>query len=290
MARLTDDDKDVAMIPQKEDVLGWRSRRGSVWADLQPLLDRLFAPFEDILTNRVLRDDICNVLDVGCGTGASTLAFARRLTATGGCTGIDISPPMLDIARSRATAEALDNAHFIEGDAQRFDFGQHRFDAAVSRFGVMFFDQPERAFANIRRAVRGNGTLTSVVWRGATDNPFMVAGERAAAPLLGWADQPDTNAPGQFAFADATRVDPILRAAGWTKIRLSPIEVPCQLTRAELGIYVRRMGRVGLALADLDPDLRNRVEEALDDAVAPFVTGDIARFDAACWLVEAQAA
>lgn len=278
------------MIRQEREGLGWNARRGGVWADLQPLLDRLFSPFEDILTDASVTSGVRDVLDIGCGTGATTLAIAARLASHGHCTGIDISRSLLDVARTRATTAGLGNARFIEGDAQGFDFPRHAYDIATSRFGVMFFGDPVCAFANIRHAVRPNGALACIVWRSEADNPFMVAAERAAAPILRWTDQAAPNAPGQFAFADAARVERMLRTAGWCTVDIIPIDVPCSLPRADLAIYVRRMGRVGMTLPDLDQDSRMEVEKALDDAFARFVVNDVARFDSACWFVRARAA
>ena len=277
------------MIPQERTGLAWKERRGSVWAELQPLLDRLFSPFEEMMMNASITSGVCDVLDVGCGTGATTMAFAARLAPHGRCTGIDISGPMLDVARSRATATGLDNARFIKGDAQCFEMPHQAFDAAISRFGVMFFGDPVRAFANIRHAVRSNGTLTCVVWRSEAENPFMIAAERAAAPILGWANHAAPDAPGQFAFADAARVERILRTAGWCTVAIRPVDVPCSLSKADLAIYARSMGRVGMILPDLDQTLREQVEKVLDDAFAHIVVDDVARFDSACWLVHAVA-
>lgn len=287
MARITSVHKDRRWSGKVNKEPVWNARRGHAWADLQPLLDRLFLPFGEIIIDATLTDRIRDVLDIGCGTGATTLAFARRRGA-GRCTGIDVSLPLLNVARRRAEAEGLANAQFLEGDAQRHHFAPHTFDAVISRFGVMFFDDPTSAFANIRGAIRPAGTLTGVVWRSRSENPFMMAGELAAAPLLGWTAPADPDALGQFAFADAARVEKILRDAGWDAIDISPIDVPCRLPAGDLSTYVRRMGRVGMTLPDLEEGLRATVEVALDEAFAGFVTDGAASFDCACWLVRAR--
>lgn len=148
------------MTRHKESGLAWNTRRGSAWVDLQPMLDRLFLPFEHILANAVMAEDPGPILDIGCGTGATTLSIAKSLALQGECTGIDVSEPMLNHARQRAVAEGVANALFVAGDAQRHRFTADAFDAAASRFGVMFFDDPTAAFANIGKAVRPGGALT----------------------------------------------------------------------------------------------------------------------------------
>lgn len=271
--------------------LGWDQQRGNVWVDLQPMLDRLFLPFERMLVDAVTTGSAQAVLDIGCGTGAITLALADRLGPSAHCTGVDVSEAMLDHARQRALATGAHNARFIAGDAQRHRFPPGTFDAMVSRFGVMFFDDPVAAFANIGAAMRSGGTMTCMVWRSREENPFMTAAERAAGPLLGWKDAPEANseAPGQFAFANATHVSRILAAAGWRDVDITPTDVACNLTAGDLITYTRRMGRVGAVLPDLDDVLRANVIAKLDAAFAGFIVEGHAAFNAACWIIRAKA-
>jgi SAM-dependent methyltransferase len=270
--------------------LGWNKQRGNVWVDLQPTLDRLFLPFERMLVDNVTTEPAQEVLDIGCGTGAITLALADRLGPSAHCTGVDVSEAMLDHARQRALATGAHNVRFIAGDAQRHRFPPGTFDAVVSRFGIMFFDDPIAAFTNIGAAVRTAGTMTCMVWRGREENPFMTAAERAAGPLLGWKDEPEAKpkAPGQFAFADATHVSRILTAAGWSDIDITPTDLACSLTEGDLITYSRRMGRVGAILSDLDDALRKDVIAELDAAFAAFLVEGHAAFDAACWIIRAK--
>ena len=276
------------MDEQASDPAGWTAGRGDTWAELQPLLDRLFLPFEPVLLDAVAAQGARQVLDIGCGAGATSLAIARQLGERGHCTGIDISPALVARARDRAADAGLDNARFLCADAQRQDFAPDFYDAILSRFGVMFFDDPVAAFANIARATRPGGTLACIVWRSPDDNPFMAAADRAAADILGPQPAPDPHAPGQFAFADQGRVRTILDAAGWTAIDIQPIAIGCKLSPDDLRLYTRRMGRVGTILPALPAAQRLRLETALDAAFAPFLIGDVARFDAACWLVRAR--
>jgi SAM-dependent methyltransferase len=228
------------------------------------------------------------VLDVGCGTGSTTLAFARRVGANGRSVGVDISAPMLTLARERAERERLP-ATFVCADAQVHAFEPESFDAIVSRFGVMFFDDSVRAFANVRGAARAGAELRFVAWRSAADNPFMTAAERAVAPFLPNLPARDPDAPGQFAFADGGRVRRILEASGWTEIDVAPIDVVCSLPEQDLERYLTRVGPIGRVLQEADERTRARIIEALRPAFAPYVDGADVRFTGACWMVTARA-
>ena len=194
----------------------WNGRGGRAWVDLQEVLDQLFKPFEDLLVEEVRAASAHRVLDVGCGTGSTTLAAARRLGAKGHCTGVDISEPLIAVARARAEREG-EPASFILADAQTHAFEPASFDMIISRFGVMFFDNPVVAFANLRRAAMDDVKLRCIAWRSAAENPFMTTAERAAARLLPNIPARRPDAPGQFSFADRHRVASILQESGWAE-------------------------------------------------------------------------
>jgi SAM-dependent methyltransferase len=254
----------------------------------QALLDSSFVNFETLLVEQVARAGARRVLDVGCGSGATTLAIARHLGATGACIGIDISDPLVELARQRAARDGV-RAEFLLGDAQTHEFTGEPYDMVVSRFGVMFFEDPVAAFANLRGALRAGGALRAATFRAPAENPFMTTAERAAAPLLPDVPPRRPDAPGQFAFADRARVKGILSAAGWSAIELVPIDVPCAFPASELTGYFTRLGPVAPVLRTADDATRARVIEMLRAAFAPFVHGAEVRFDAACWLINATA-
>ena len=262
----------------------WNGRSGLAWVDAQEVLDNLFTPFENKLVEEVVAGGRHQVLDVGCGTGATTLAVARRLGNAGRCVGIDISEPMLAVARVRAERENV-AATFICANAQTHVFEPTSFDLIISRFGVMFFDEPVRAFANLRRALKSGGELRAIAWRSPAENPFMTAAERAAAPLLPNLPPRRPDAPGQFAFADAERVRRILQESGWTDIDVQPFDVECVMPEAALNLYITRIGPVSMVLQDADDATRTRVAQAVRAAFEPYVRGGKARFTAACWLL-----
>ena len=264
----------------------WNGAAGRAWVDAQHVLDRLFAPFEDLLVEAVRATLARSVLDVGCGTGSTTLAVARALGSAGRCLGIDLSEPMITLARARAATERIP-AEFVLADAQGHPFEPASVDLIISRFGVMFFADPVQAFSNLRRAARAGAQLRIIVWRTGAENPFMTTAERAAAPLLPNMPPRRPDGPGQFAFGDRDRVHAILHESGWTGIDIQRLDVACTLAKQDLLLYVTRLGPVGLILQDADEETRARVAETIRGAFDPYVHGDEVRFTAACWMVTA---
>jgi ubiquinone/menaquinone biosynthesis C-methylase UbiE len=279
---------DVARQTDDEQEKLWNGVAGRGWVEAQELLDRLFKPFEHLLVEAVSAASARRVLDVGCGTGSTTLAVARLLGANGRSTGIDISDPMLAAARARAEREGAP-ASFIRANAQTHAFEPASFDMIISRFGVMFFDDSVRAFANLRRAARDDAGLRFIAWRSAVENPFMTTAERAAAPLLPNLPARRPDAPGQFAFAEQRRVWRILEESGWAGIEIRPIDVACTLPEQELVRNVSRLGPLGRILHETDEQTRKEVLEAVRAAFDPYVHGAEVRFTAACWMVSARA-
>jgi ubiquinone/menaquinone biosynthesis C-methylase UbiE len=266
----------------------WNGRAGRAWVEAQDLLDQVFQPFEDMLVEAVFAGSGGRVLDVGCGTGSTTVAVARRLGAKGRCTGIDISEPMIAAARARAERESTP-ASFIHANAQIHAFEPASFDMIISRFGVMFFEDSVRAFANLRRAATDDAAFRFIAFRSAAENPFMTTAERAAAPVLPNLPARRPDAPGQFAFADRRRAYSILEESGWTEIDIRPVDVACTFPEKELVRYLTRLGPVGLVLQDADDRTRSQVVETVRPAFDPSVHGAEVRFTAACWMVGARA-
>ena len=265
----------------------WNGAAGHAWVQAQALLDRLFEPFERRMAEAVAQAPARRVLDVGCGTGSTTLACARVAAEGEGCLGVDISEPMIGLARERAAAVGS-GARFLCADAQRHPFAPGEFDMIVSRFGVMFFDDPVAAFANLRSAATHGAALCCFAWRHPDENPFMTTAERAAAPVLPNLPVRAQGGPGQFAFADAAKVKSILEAAGWWAVSIEPIDVACRMTEAELMRYLALMGPVGATLQQADAATRERVLAVLREAFDPFVQDGEASFTAACWDIRAS--
>jgi SAM-dependent methyltransferase len=265
----------------------WNGSAGRAWIEVQPLLDEILEPFEDLLVQAVATRSAHRVLDVGCGTGATTLAVARLLGVNGEVVGVDISEPMIGVARARA-AHDDSTATFICADAQTCPFEPASFDMMISRFGVMFFENPVSAFANLRRAATDDAELCLLAWRGPAENPFMTTAERAAAPLLPNIPAREPDAPGQFAFANSGRVARILEESGWADIDIQPADVPCSFAEKELVHYFTQLGPLARVLHEADEATRARIIETVRAAFIPCVHGDEIRFNAACWKISAR--
>ena len=263
----------------------WNGAAGEAWVEAQQLLDRMFEPFELLLAREAAASNARSVLDVGCGTGATTLAI---VAATGGeAMGVDISRPMIALAEARSR-RADSKARFVVADAQTHVFPDAHYDRIVSRFGVMFFSDPVAAFTNLRRAAIAGASLQCIAFRSAAENPFMTAAERAAAPLLPDLPARKPEGPGQFALADSAFVRHVLEAAGWKSIAIQPLDMVCTMPASALDQYLTRLGPVGLILRNADENTKARVLAAVHAAFAPWVHGDEIRFDAACWDIQAS--
>lgn len=201
----------------------WSSEAGQVWVSHQDEFDTLLQQaLEAVLQHAAPRPGE-SVLDVGCGTGASSLRLSDMVGDAGRVIAVDIAPPLLNRARTRAGARA--NLRFEHGDAQTHPFDPASADLVFSRFGVMFFADPLAAFANLRRAARPGGRLAMICWQGAPDNPWFMVPMQAAMDRLGKPEPIDPHAPGPMAFKDTDRVTGLLSAAGWQKAKGTPVEV-----------------------------------------------------------------
>jgi SAM-dependent methyltransferase len=277
-------------IDEGEQAQLWNGVGAKGWVELEGLMDRLFRPVEEVLVEAVVAAAPpagARVLDVGCGTGATTVAIARTLGPGASCTGLDVSEPMLGAARARAAREGLD-VRFVRADAQRHVVDPGGVDVVASRFGVMFFDDPVAAFANLRRATADGGSLRAVVWRSAEDNPFMSVADEAAATVVEVPPRP-VEGPGAFALADPDGTRALLGRAGWSAVELTPLDLDCSMPEADLPDYATRIGPLGRALAEADDATRQRAAEVAVPAYERFVRAGRVHLPVACWLVRATA-
>jgi SAM-dependent methyltransferase len=195
----------------------WDGADGEYWATHHQEYERLLGVFDDVLVDAA---------DIGCGTGATTRALATR-AVEGSVLGLDLSGPMLTIAREAAIRAGLGDVDFVQGDAQVHAFDPSSFDVAVSRMGSMFFGDPAAAFANIGRALRPGGRLALTVWQTEAANDWLTALDRALGepPADNSGDEP-AYAPGPFSLADPTLSRSLLEGAGFVDVSIHPLDIP----------------------------------------------------------------
>lgn len=211
-----------------EQAKAWNGDEGEDWVRNAPRYERSGVRHRPHLISSDNLQPGDQVLDIGCGTGRSTIE-AARFVGSGSALGVDLSGPMLAYARERAVAEKVTNATFLQADAQIHPFEPAAFDAAISETGAMFFGDPVAAFANIAAALRPDGRLALFVWRELDRNEWLVA-IRGAVALGRDLPQPPPDAPGHpFSLADPDRVRSILGAAGFERIAFDPIDEPMDL-------------------------------------------------------------
>jgi SAM-dependent methyltransferase len=265
----------------------WNGRAGQTWAQLQTLMDRQLEPL-GLEAQRVLNPKPGErLIDIGCGSGQTTLALAQAVGPQGSVLGLDLSRPMLDVAEKRAEAAGLP-ATFAARDVQTAQWDQ-AYDGAYSRFGVMFFADPGAAFANIRKALKPGGRLAFVCWRPYDQNPWMAEPLKAAEAFLPPSPPSDPTAPGPFAFADPERVRGILAGAGFVDVEIAPFDTGVGSGDLEDAMLVaQRIGPLGAAIRE-NPEAAPKVLEAVRPVLETYVQPDgRVLMPAAVWIVSAK--
>lgn len=265
----------------------WNTRGGGTWVRFQDALDRQIEPLGLAAMKTLKPEKGERILDIGCGCGQTSLDLASRVGGTGSVLGVDISKPMLEVARQRPLPARDSHVTFELRDAQSDDLGQERFDAVFSRFGVMFFSDPVAAFANIRKSLKPTGRLTFVCWRPLKQNPWMQAPLEVALPLLPPMAPPDPTAPGPFAFADAGRVELILTAAGFGSVKVSAFDTAIGGGDLEQTLELAlNLGPLGAALRE-NPERAEMVVGVVRDLLSKYATPNGVLMPAAVWIVAA---
>jgi SAM-dependent methyltransferase len=269
----------------------WNGPGGQRWANRQALQDVLLRPVADILIDRAKPKAGERVLDVGCGSGATTIAFARKVAPSGLAFGVDVSAPML--AQAKASAPKELPIDFALADATVYPFDPASFDLLASRFGVMFFADPALSFTNMRKALRPSGRLAFICWREPKENPFFMAPLQAVYKHVPKLPPQGPEDPGPFAFASEQRVRRILGAAGFTGVEMEPhnlaldVAIGRGLEAAVQGAF--EIGPASRALEGHPPEIRAAATNSVREALATFVKGDTVPLPASIWIVTARA-
>lgn len=275
-------------IANTDQAAAWDGEEGARWTANAERYEASSRRLWERFREAVEIPEAATILDVGCGPGSSTLDAARA-ASSGSALGVDLSAEMLAYARDRAEREGLRNVRFEQADAQVHPFEPDSIDLCLSRFGVMFFNDPVAAFANLARAVRPGGSLALLVWR--------------ELPMNGWASEfwsalafgrtlpaPPPEAPGPFSFADPVRVRAILERGGFRGVTFDPIDEPFEAGRDvdHAFEHIRTLGVVRALTAGLDEAQRPAVDDAIREVLVKHETAEGIMLPAAAWVIRAE--
>ncbi len=270
----------------------WNAKAADTWTALQDRTDALFAGLTHAAIDRLApRPGDC-ALDIGCGCGATVLDLARRVGEQGKVLGLDVSAAMVARARERISAAGLINAEVELRDAASIKLLPVTADLVFSRFGVMFFADPTAAFMRLREVMKPGGRMLFVAWRRLDENPWFAIPLEAGRPLLPEQPHPEPGLPGPFAFADRDRVTALLTKAGWRDISVTREDVELRLAGQgsldDAAHLAMSIGPLARALGGADPVLREKVGEAVRQALAPYDTLGGIKLGASVWFVSAR--
>lgn len=268
-----------------EQASDWDGEDGEFWATYHQEYERLLEVFDATLVEAVEVGSSDRCLDIGCGTGATTRALAAR-AVDGSVLGLDLSGPMLVIAREGAGRAAIRNVGFVQGDAQVYPFHPAYFDVAVSRMGTMFFGDPATAFANICHALRPGGRLALSVWQAVAANRWITAIDAALAEPA--PEEPEDEragyTPGPFSLADPCFVRSLLERAGFVDVAVDGLDLPLAF-----GTVHDAQAFLETWMGDhLDDDGRVHASESLHRLLVENATDDGVFLQSATWLVTAR--
>lgn len=273
------------MSENAEQIEHWNGEGGQRWVQAQARMDALLAPLTAVLLERAAPRAGERVLDVGCGCGETSVVLAERGAEV---LGVDVSEPMLGRARERV--DGRPGVRFVQADAAAHPFPAASFDLVLSRFGVMFFADPVRAFTNLRQGHADDGRLCVLCWQAPTENPWFVLPAQALRPFMPEAPPPDPHAPGPFAFADPRRVTGILQAAGYRDVATESLRMPLRYADDLDGALamVTEIGPAARVLPTLPADVRPAALAAVREVLRAGVRPEGVMFDAGCWIVTAR--
>lgn len=269
----------------------WNETAGPKWVEMNTILDVQIGTFGLDMLDAACLSAGRRVIDVGCGCGATSLEAAKRVGREGRVLGLDISGPMLARARERAAGEGLSNTEFVQGDAQVYGLEAGAYDAVVSRFGVMFFEDSVAAFANLGKGLRDGGRLAFACWKSPLENPWMTVPMAAVAPLMEMPAPVGEDEPGPFRFADDARLRGILEEAGYTDIAIEPsvrvMQVGGGMDLSQSVDFYFEIGPLSRILADASAEKKEEVRAALIAAMEPYRTDEGVMLEGATWIVSA---
>ena len=205
----------------------WNEAPGQSWVVNDSAMNERLQTISDILFEGLDATGCNNGLDIGCGAGSTTRRLAAIMGNQARVTGLDISEKLLALARSHPESVGKD---FLQADAQSCKFEPEGFDLAISRFGVMFFENPFKAFQNIKSAVQKGREMRFVCWAPISANDFFLSPLNTVVDITGVSFAEPGKEPGPLAFSDRTYLSSILKNAEFSSINIDIIKTSISTT------------------------------------------------------------
>lgn len=270
----------------------WSGSSGDIWArrwrDTDRALGEVGAALDDAIAAAAPAWPF-RALDVGCGPGTTSLSLAAR-RPDASILGCDLSQALVAVARERAGGQP--NVRFVAEDAEAAASGHGPFELFFSRHGVMFFDDPVRAFRTLRGAAAPGARLIFSCFRSWDANPWAseLSSAAAGAPV-----DPPGREPSGFAFADPDYVGDILQGSGWGNLDPRPLDFDYQAGSgpdafAEALDFLAELGPASRITRDLAGDARDKAVERMGEVVGRYEKGGRILFPGAAWIWTATAA
>ena len=268
----------------------WNSTMGHAWVSQQAVISDVFTSVTSVSLVAAAAKQGEHVIDIGCGPGDTLLAFARAVGPSGDALGVDVSVPMPEFARHRAAEAGLANVTCALADATTYAFEPRRANLVYSRFGMMFFDDPIKAFTNIRSAMKMGGRLVFVCFRTMPESPWFRVPLEAARPHVPPQPPVDPLAPGMFSLAREDRLRGVLTEAGFREIALNATDVPIHgKDTTQSMAFLTQAGPLPALLENAADEQRKRATEAARNTLAAQIGADGRGLHVGLWLVSASA-
>lgn len=268
----------------------WNGIDGEFWTREQDRLDRMLAPVTRPLLAFAAPVAGSTVIEVGCGCGTLAIELARLIGRSGRLVAIDVSEPMLAVAKEHL--RAFENTSCLLGDAAELPLRELNAELIVSRFGVMFFGDPVAAFANLATGLAPGGRLRFACWRPIEENPWLRVPLQAVYEHVPRLPPPAPEEPGPFAFGDTDRVTRILTMAGFTTPAFTPLDITIEMapdgTLDDAALQATGTGPARKALEGQPDKIRNDALESIRRAFASYNSDTGVKLPGAVWLVGAE--
>lgn len=228
-----------------------------------------------------------HVLDLGCGSGEPSLAFAQLVSPRGRVVGLDISPRMVAIARLRARQRRVTNARFRVADLARARLGRACYHRVVSRFGLMFAQDIAGVLATIRGALRPAGRAAFAVWGPLRRNPISVLSADLVLEFAGEPPPAPESGPHPLRFGRRGALASLMRRAGFRGVRSVGVHAPTVHGSQEecLAMYLGFPNPLRDLYLSLSMRDRARMRTRFLRGIRPFRSGPVIRVPGFAWVV-----